>query len=133
MIEFYPEIRLAHILAVTASGGLFFARGLAVVVGAAWARAAPLRYLSYSIDTVLLTTAMMLATILRQYPLQQAWVTLKVALLIVYIVLGFAAFWRAKSRTTRLALWLAALAVFAFIVSVARAHHPLGFLIALAA
>jgi uncharacterized membrane protein SirB2 len=132
MIEFYPEIRLAHILAVIASGSLFFARGLAVVVGAAWARAAPLRYLSYSIDTVLLTTALMLATILRQYPLQQAWVTVKVALLIVYVVLGFAAFWKAKTRGTRLALWLAALAVFAFIVSVARAHHPLGFLRALA-
>lgn len=46
MIEFYPEIRFAHIAAVVASGGLFFVRGLANAAGAAWARAAPLRYLS---------------------------------------------------------------------------------------
>ena len=33
--------------------------------------AAPLRFLSYTIDTVLLTAALMLATILHQYPFVQ--------------------------------------------------------------
>lgn len=69
----------------------------------------------------------MLVTIMRQYPFEQAWLTVKLSLLVVYIVLGFIAFWKAKTRAGRLALWLAALAVYAFIVSVARAHHPLGF------
>jgi uncharacterized membrane protein SirB2 len=133
MIEFYPEIRLVHIAAALASGGLFFVRGLANVAGTGWARAAPLRYLSYSIDTVLLTAALMLATILRQYPFQQPWLTAKVLLLVVYIVLGFLAFWKARTRAARVTLWLAALAIYAFIFSVARAHHPLGFLLALAA
>lgn len=127
MIEFYPEIRLVHIAAVLASGGLFFVRGLGNTVGAGWARAAPLRYLSYSIDTVLLTAALMLATILRQYPFQQPWLTVKVLLLVVYIVLGFLAFWKAKTRAARITLWLAAIAVYAFMYSVARAHHALGF------
>ena len=49
---------------------------------------APLRYLSYTIDTVLLTAALMLATILHQYPFVHAWLTVKVLLLVVYIVLG---------------------------------------------
>lgn len=132
MIEFYPQIRLVHIAAVIASGGLFFVRGLANGVGAGWVRAAPLRYLSYTIDTVLLTAALMLTTILRQYPFEQSWVTVKVVLLIVYIALGFLAFWKAKTGAARLALWLAALAVYAFIISVARAHHPLGWFRALA-
>jgi uncharacterized membrane protein SirB2 len=127
VIEFYPEIRLAHIVAVVASGGLFFVRGLANAAGAGAARAAPLRYLSYSIDTVLLTAALMLATILRQYPFQQPWLTVKVSLLVVYIVLGYVAFWRARTRAISIACWLAALGVYVFIVSVARAHHPLGF------
>ena len=133
VIEFYPEIRLVHIAAVIASGGLFFVRGLANTHGAGWARAGPLRYLSYSIDTVLLTAALMLVTILRQYPFEQPWLTVKLALLIVYIVLGFAAFWKAETRAARLALWLAALAVYAFIISVAQARHPLGFIHALTA
>jgi uncharacterized membrane protein SirB2 len=131
MIEFYPEIRLTHIAAVVASGALFFVRGLANVAGARWARATPLRILSYSIDTVLLTAALMLVTILRQYPFQQAWLTVKVLLLTVYIALGFLAFWKMKTRTGRFALWLAAVVVYVFILSVARTHHPLGFLRAL--
>lgn len=126
MIEFYLEIRLVHIAAVIASGGLFFIRGLANAAGAGWARAAPLRYLSYSIDTVLLTAALMLVTILRQYPFQQAWLAVKVLLLVVYIVLGYLAFWKAQTRAARLSLWIAALTVYAFIFSVARAHHPAG-------
>jgi uncharacterized membrane protein SirB2 len=47
--------------------------------------AAPLRYLSYSIDTVLLTAALMLATILHQYPFVHGWLTTKVLLLFCYV------------------------------------------------
>ena len=54
------------------------------------------------------------------------WLTAKVVLLAVYIVLGYLAFWRARSRTARLGLWLSALLVFAFIISVALAHDPRG-------
>ena len=83
MLEFYPQIKAVHIAAVMASGVLFLLRGAAVQLGATWAMAAPLRYLSYSIDTVLLTAALMLATILHQYPFVQGWLTAKVLLLVV--------------------------------------------------
>ena len=128
MIEFYAEIRAAHIGAAFASGGLFFLRGLALNAGTGWARAAPLRYLSWTIDTVLLTAALMLTTIVGQYPFADAWLTVKTLLLALYIGLGFAAFRKARTRRARLAFWLAALAVFGFIVSVARAHDPRGLL-----
>jgi uncharacterized membrane protein SirB2 len=45
--------------------------------------AAPLRYLSYTIDTVLLTAALMLTAIVQQYPFVHAWLTVKVVLLAV--------------------------------------------------
>lgn len=126
MIEFYPQIRLVHIAAVLASGGLFLVRGLALNLGGRWAMAAPLRYLSYTIDTVLLTAALMLATILRMYPLVQGWLTVKILLLVVYIVLGTFALKRGRTPATRWGCYVGALAVYAFIISVARAHHPLG-------
>lgn len=128
MIEFYPQIRWVHIAAVSASGLLFFVRGLALHGGAKWPMAAPLRYLSYSIDTVLLTAALMLATILHQYPFVHGWLTVKVLLLLVYVVLGSFALKRGRTRALRIGCWLAALAVYLFIVTVARAHHPLGLL-----
>ncbi|MEX2630596.1 MAG: SirB2 family protein [Tistlia sp.] len=126
MIELYPEVRLVHIVAVVASGGLFLLRGLALNLGFAWPRAAPLRYLSYSVDTLLLAAAILLTTLVEQYPFLHAWLTVKVLLLVAYIALGILAFRQGRPRAVRLGCWLAALAVYGFIVSVARAHHPLG-------
>ena len=75
MIEFYPDIKWVHICAVIASGTLFALRGAGVLAGARWPMWAPLRYLTYTIDTVLLTAALMLVTIVHQYPFVQAWLT----------------------------------------------------------
>ena len=113
-------------VAVIASGTLFFLRGLAVQAGATWAMAAPLRYLSYTIDTVLLTAALMLTSVVRQYPFIHAWLTVKVILLIVYVVLGSFALKRGRSARVRFASWVAASVVYLMIVSVALTHHPLG-------
>lgn len=128
MIEFYVEIRAAHIGVALTSGGYLLLRGLAMLAGARWALAAPLAWLGWTIDSVLLTAALMLMTIVLQYPFADAWLTVKLLLFVVYVALGIAAF-RGRSRPrVRLGCWLAALAVFGFIYSVARAHDPLGLL-----
>ncbi|HNR22644.1 MAG TPA: SirB2 family protein [Steroidobacteraceae bacterium] len=128
MAEFYPWIKWVHVAAVVASGSLFFVRGLASHLGAGWTMAAPLRYLSYTIDTVLLTAALALTTIVRQYPYMHDWLTVKLLLLIVYIVLGSFALRRGATRGGRIVFWVAALVVLVMIISVARARHPLGLL-----
>ncbi len=125
MLEFYPEIRITHITAVLISGGLFALRGLGLMLGMKWPLVAPVRYLTYTVDTVLLTAALMLMTIVRQYPFVHGWLTVKVVLLVIYIFLGALAF-RQRKLHTRFGFWLSALLVYAFIISVARAHHPLG-------
>lgn len=127
MEEFYPQIRGVHMWAVGASGLLFALRGGAFnILGAAWPKALPARLLSWTIDTTLLTAALILMTIVRQYPFIDAWLTVKVLLLVVYIGLGALALSAARPRRTRIGFWIAALAVYGFIVTVARAHHPLG-------
>ena len=131
MMEFYPQIKWVHVAAVLASGTLFLVRGLALQLDARWAMSAPLRYLSYSIDVVLLTAALMLATLLHQYPFVHAWLTVKVLLLMGYIVLGSLALKRGRTKPARVLYWIAALLVYGFIISVARAHHPLGIFAAL--
>lgn len=128
MLEYYMEIRLVHISAVVASGILFLIRGLGVYFGGRWAMAAPVRYLSYTIDTTLLTAALMLMTIVQQYPFVDGWLTVKILFLALYIVLGTFALKRGQTRKIRLVCWFAALAVYGFIISVARTHNPLGFL-----
>jgi uncharacterized membrane protein SirB2 len=126
VIELYPQIKLVHMTSVASSGLLFLLRAVGAQLHGKWAMAAGVRYLSYTIDTVLLTSALMLMTVLHQYPGVQAWLTVKVSLVVLYIVLGSFALKRGKTQATRLAYTLAALLVFAFIVSIAVTHHPLG-------
>jgi len=126
MIELYPQIKAIHIAAVAASGLLFFLRGASLHAGMAWAMSAPVRYLSYAIDTVLLTAAVVLTTTIHQYPFVHGWLTVKVVLLVVYILLGTFALKRGRTRAIRIACWVAALVVYTFIITVARAHNPAG-------
>ena len=127
MIEFYPQIKWLHIAAVLASGSLFLLRGLLLQAGKqGLAMAAPVRYVSYSIDTVLLTAAFMLLTILPSAMFANGWLTTKVVLLVIYIVLGTYALKRGRTPRVRLACYLLALLVFAFMLTIARGHHPLG-------
>jgi uncharacterized membrane protein SirB2 len=93
--------------------------------------AAPLRYLTYTVDTVLLTAALMLFTLLPGAMFANGWLATKIVLLVVYIVLGTLALKRAPSPRARTITYVAALVVYATMISIARAHHPLGWLHAL--
>lgn len=128
MIEFYPQIKHAHIGLALASGALFALRGAGALANMRWPRWAPVRYASYTIDTALLTAALMLLTILPRGLYANGWLTVKLVLLVVYVVLGVFALRRARSRAGRAACYVAALATFAMIYGIARAHHPLGYL-----
>ena len=131
MIEFYPQIKWVHIAAVIASGGLFLLRGLLVQLRReSFAMAAPVRYLSYTIDCVLLTAALMLLTMLPKALFANGWLWMKIGLLVVYIALGTFALKRGRTPRVRLVFYLLALATFGFMLTVARSHHPLGVLAA---
>ncbi len=124
MLEYYDSIKALHIATVIASGALFAARGLAIQLGVRQAMAAPLRYLSYTIDTVLFTAAVTLVTLLHEAWLGAGWLWMKLALLPVYIVLGSFALKRGRTRTVRFLTYIAALSVFLAMYLIARGHDP---------
>jgi len=129
MLAFYPQIKSVHVATVLLSGALFLTRGLMVQAG--WQRFAmsgPVRYASYSIDTVLLTAAMMLVTILPGSMFANHWLTLKLTLLVVYVALGSLALKRIRTPRARALFFVAAIVVYAAMLGIARAHHPLGWL-----
>ncbi len=127
--EFYPQIKWVHVSCVVLSGGLFALRGLLAVTGSAHANHAVLRHLSYVIDTTLLAAALLLASIIHQWPFVQPWLTTKVLLLLAYIALGVIALRPGKAGPVRLACFVAALIVYSFIISVAITHDSRGFLL----
>ncbi len=126
MLAYFAQIRFVHILSVVLSGSLFSLRGLMMLAGSQQVYHPLLRRSSYLIDTALLAAGVTLAWMLHQYPFVQAWLTVKVVLLAVYIVLGVFALRRGHSRATRAGFYFAALAVYLFIVSVAITHDPWG-------
>ena len=126
--ELYPVIRWTHIGLVLTSGTLFAVRGLGVLLGAQWSMTAGVRRLSYAVDTALLSAALLLLYILDLNPFAVPWLSTKIALLLVYIVLGTFALKRARTARMRLVFYIASLLCFAFMLTVARAHHPLGLL-----
>ena len=128
MIEFYPQIKHAHIGLALLSGGVFALRGALLLAGLRWPDAAPVRYLSYTIDTALLTAAMMLLTILPGALYANGWLAVKIALLVVYVVLGTFALRRGRTRRARVICYVAALLAFAQVYGIARTHHPAGIL-----
>jgi uncharacterized membrane protein SirB2 len=129
MIAWYGQIKTVHVAAVLISGALFVARGLMVRSGhSTIAMSGWLRYASYAVDTVLLAAGVTLVAILPAALFANYWLALKIALLVVYIVLGSLALKRAPSPRSRTAAFVAALLVYATIIGIAWAHHPMGWL-----
>src|SRR3546814_10688428 len=58
MIEFYPQIKLAHVFLTLCSGAFFALRGAGVLANMRWPYLAPILWTSYTVDTFLLTAAL---------------------------------------------------------------------------
>lgn len=129
MIEYYPQIKAVHVATAVFSGGLFLLRGLLVLGGKPGvAMAAPVRYLSYANDTILLTAALMLVSVLPAAVFANGWLAAKLALLLPYIALGTFALKRARSARVRWICYVLALTAYGFMLGIARSHDPLGFM-----
>lgn len=125
----YYWVKQVHFVSVLLSFTLFLLRGAWVLSGRALPRHPLPRALPHVVDTVLLASALWLTTLIQQYPFRHGWLTVKVLLLVAYIVLGSLALHRARTRSGRAVAFTAAVLTFLFLFSVARYHHPLGALL----
>lgn len=121
-------VKYVHVLSVVLSVTGFFLRGLLMIRDSPLLNARWMKVLPHVNDTVLLIAALSLAAMSGQYPFVADWVTAKVFGVIAYIILGALALREASTRIMRIACWLASLAAFGWIVSVALTRQPLGFL-----
>jgi uncharacterized membrane protein SirB2 len=126
MTEYYLALRHAHIGLALLSVTIFVLRGGLMLADSPSRHTPWLRYPSMFVDTLLLTAALMLTSVIHQYPFSTGWLTMKVVLLFVYVVLGSIALKRGRTRAVRTVAFVAALLTVGFIFTVARAHHPLG-------
>jgi uncharacterized membrane protein SirB2 len=125
----YGALKMIHVSAVTLSLAGFLARGVGMLAGAAWVKSRPAKTLPHVVDTVLIISAIALAWLLRLTPSNAPWLSAKIVGLLAYIALGMVALRFGRTRGTRAVAWIAALATFAYIVSVALTKDPRGFLL----
>ena len=120
----FPLLKTLHILFVAGSYMLFFLRGIWSLNDSRIMRQRWVKIVPHVVDTLLLISATALAFTIRQYPFVDAWLTAKISGLLLYVGLGFVALDNGRTRAIRLSAWLAAQAIFVYIVLVAASHNP---------
>lgn len=83
----------------------------------------PVRIVPHVIDTLLLASAIALLFAYGWNPLDHGWIMAKIGLLLVYVGLGMTAFKPRFDPPVRVAAFVGAVAVLAWIVVIARAHR----------
>ncbi len=124
----YFAIKHLHVTCVVLSAAGFLLRGYWMMIRSSLLQSLPARVMPHIIDSALLISAIVLAVMIEQYPFAAGWVTAKVIGLVVYILLGTVALKRGKTKSVRILAFIAAIAVYAWIVSVALSKDAAGFL-----
>jgi len=121
----YLLLRQLHIATVHLSLSLFLLRAFWMLrdsprLSARWTRVVP-----HINDTLLLSSAIAMLFVAHINPLDTPWLIAKIGGLLAYIGLGSLALKRGRSKTLRIKALIAALGVFAYIVSVAITKQPI--------
>lgn len=126
----YLTIKYLHVTCVVLSISGFCLRGLLLLRNPALRRwhgeRRWLRMLPHLNDSLLLAAAITLTVLIGQYPFVNGWLTAKILGLFAYILLGAYALRPGALPRLRIAAGIAAVAVFAWIVSVALTKQVWG-------
>ncbi|MAS61896.1 MAG: hypothetical protein CMQ07_12440 [Gammaproteobacteria bacterium] len=110
-MSWYLILKHAHITFAVISFLGFSLRGYWMVMESALLQTKAAKILPHLNDTLLLGTAIALVVMTRQYPIVVGWVTLKILLLILYIVFGTFALKRGRNKALRIKSLMASVVV----------------------
>jgi uncharacterized membrane protein SirB2 len=123
----FALLKTVHVTCVVVTFVLFSGRGALMCIDLPIRRARWLRIVPHVNDTLLLASAVWMTVLSDQYPFVNSWLTAKLSALVVYIVVGMVALSERRPKRVRVAAWICALLVFAYIVSVALNRNPIPF------
>lgn len=118
-------LKWVHIACALLSFGGFFARGVLMIKSSLLLQARAVKVVPHVVDTVLLLSALILASQWGWAALTLPWILVKLAALLIYIGLGVLALHAGRTKTLRVSAWVAAMMVFGYIVAVAITKNPL--------
>ena len=119
LIDAYPVIKILHAMLALLTLGFFLWRSHVFFTGGKlprlWMRTMP-----DSVDTLLLGTGALMMFVAGLSPLQGGWISVKLAMVLVYILLGMGVLHFGRTGLVRRMAWAGALLVFAYIVCLAH-------------
>lgn len=122
----YLALKHFHLTFIALSLIFFALRGIWLFINSGLLTKKWAKILPHVINTFLLASGIILAIHLNMSPGNQPWLLAKIIALVVYIGLGVATF-KVRNAALSKALWVSALIVFAYMVSVALSKNPMGF------
>lgn len=125
MADIYLPLKHTHLLLVALSLGLFIIRGTALQMNAGWLNKKIVKIAPHVIDSFLLLTGAMLTLAVSQYPITDHWLSVKMLLLVGYIVMGIKMM-RSSQAMLQRSYFAGAIACVLLLITVATTHHPLG-------
>jgi uncharacterized membrane protein SirB2 len=120
-------VKIIHVVCALLSISGFVGRGILMIKESVLLRARWLRITPHVVDTLLLVSAIVLASQWGLAAFDMPWLWAKVIALLLYIALGVVALRAGRTKAVRVSAWAAAIVVFAYIVSVAISKNPLVF------
>ena len=120
-------VKIIHVVCALLSISGFAGRGILMIKESALLRARWLKIAPHVVDTLLLVSAIVLASQWGLAALDLSWLWAKVIALLLYIALGVIALRAGRTKAIRVTAWFAAMAVFAYIVAVAISKNSLVF------
>lgn len=120
----YLAIKHLHVTCVVLSGLGFLLRGFWMWRPSPWLAHRLTRRLPHLVDSVLLVSALTLATMSGQWPFAQPWLTVKLGGLLAYIVLGALALRYGRTPAIRRSCFVLAVLAYALIVGAALGRWP---------
>jgi uncharacterized membrane protein SirB2 len=115
----YALLKLIHVGTVYITFGLFLVRGIWMLIDSPRLQDRWVRVVPHLNDTLLLTAAIAMLVVGGHNPLEQPWLLVKIAGLLLYIGLGTLALKRGKTKAQRATYFVAALATIGYIIAVA--------------
>lgn len=119
-------LKYLHLVTVAASFALFFVRGIWVLRSYPDSQERWVRVLPHVVDAVLALSAVAMLAVspIKGWP--GDWLTVKLALIVVYVALSLYLFSGTRALATRIVVWLLALLVFLLVTTIAVMRNPLG-------
>lgn len=125
MTEIYLPLKHTHLMFMAISVVFFITRGGSRLLGKTWQTQKWAKISPHVIDTILFVTGILLMFATQQFPIEQSWLTVKLVLLVGYIVFGIKAM-KVDSVMQQRTFFAAAILCVLLMITVAKSHHPLG-------